>query len=132
MCECMECITLNIINTLLSIVIILMNGIYVIWGLMLPHSQAKEVWKEYIERLELYVNVVSYSDAVILPMKIVAMILLKWFCCKCNKQLKQDEDNFECTGSRDIYDNTVSKPCKSYRSSMKVMRNGAAEFRVES
>lgn len=127
----MECITLNIINTLLSIVIVIMNGIYVIWGLMLPHSEAKEVWKEYIERLELYVNVVSYSDAVILPMKVVAMILLKWFCCKCNKKMKQEDDNIECTGSKDLYDNAVSKQCKSYRSSMKVMRNGMAEFRVE-
>lgn len=127
----MECISLNIINTLLSIVIVIMNGIYVIWGLMLPHSEAKEVWKEYIERLELYVNVVSYSDAVILPMKIVAMILLKWFCCKCNKKMKQEEDNVECAGSKDLYDNAVSKQCKSYRSSMKVMRNGMTEFRVE-
>ena len=92
MCECMECVSMNMIDTLLSIIIILMNGIYVIWGLMLPHSSAKETWKEYIDKLELYVNMVSYSDAVMLPLKIVSMIIVEWCCCKCKRMLKEEDE----------------------------------------
>ena len=120
MCECIECISINLINTLLSIVIVIMNGIYVVWGLMLPHSQAKEVWKDYIERLELYVNVVSYSDAVVLPLKIVSMILVKWFCCKCEKMAKNDSD--------DVYDDKrISYDGKCM---YKSKSNGISEFRI--
>ena len=103
MCECLECISINLINTLLSIVIVLMNGIYVVWGLMIPNSQSKEVWGEYIQKLELYVNVVSYSDAVILPLKIVSMILVKWCCCKCEKLAKK-EDGDDICGNESMYD----------------------------
>ena len=92
MCECMECVSMNMIDTILSIIIILMNGIYVIWGLMLPHSSAKEVWKDYIDKLELYVNMVSYSDAVMLPLKIISMIIVKWCCCKCKQMLKEEDE----------------------------------------
>lgn len=101
MCECLECFSINIVNTLLSIVIVLMNGIYAVWGLMLPNSQSKEVWGEYAQKLELYVNVVSYSDAVILPLKIISMILVKWCCCKCEKLAKKDNDICE---NESVYD----------------------------
>lgn len=120
MCECLECISINLINTLLSIVIILMNGIYVIWGLMIPNSQAKEVWGEYIQKLELYVNVVSYSDAVILPLKIVSMILVKWCCCKCEKMAKRNEDD-DVYGNESMYDSK----CVYNRK-----KNGTLEFHV--
>lgn len=120
MCECLECISINLINTLLSIVIILMNGIYVIWGLMMPNSQAKEVWGEYIQKLELYVNVVSYSDAVILPLKIVSMILVKYCCCKCEKIAKRNDDD-------DVYENESMYDSKCVYNRKK---NGTSEFHV--
>lgn len=120
MCECLECISINLINTLLSIVIILMNGIYVIWGLMMPNSQAKEVWGEYIQKLELYVNVVSYSDAVILPLKIVSMILVKYCCCKCEKIAKRNDDD-------DVYENESMYGSKCVYNRKK---NGTSEFHV--
>ena len=101
MCECMQCMTINLMDTILSIILIIMNGIYAIWGIMLPHSKAKDVWKEYIDKLELYVNMVSYSDAVMLPLKIVSMILVKWCCCKCEKMVKEKSDD-DCCNNHSI------------------------------
>ena len=104
MCECLECITLNVINTLLSLIIIVMNGIYAIWGIILPHSDAREVWKEYIDKLELYVNVVSYSDAVVLPLKIICMLVVKWLCCSCQKHFAPPDDGDPCPNcNRDVF-----------------------------
>lgn len=97
-----------------------MNGIYVIWGLMIPNSQAKEVWGEYIQKLELYVNVVSYSDAVVLPLKIISMILVKWCCCKCEKMTKRNDDDDIC-GNEFVYDSKYAYNRK---------KNGTSEFRV--
>ena len=85
-----------------------MNGIYAIWGIMLPHSKAKDVWKEYIDKLELYVNMVSYSDAVMLPLKIVSMILVKWCCCKCEKMVKEKSDDDCCNNHGNNYGNNYS------------------------
>lgn len=122
MCECLKCISINLINALLSIVIVLMNGIYVIWGLMIPNSQTKDVWGEYIQKLELYINVVSYSDAVVLPLKIISMILVKWCCCECEKMAKRNDDD-------DMYENEFVYDSK-YAYNRK--KNGTSEFHINS
>ena len=98
-----------------------MNGMYVIWGLMIPNSQAKEVWGEYIQKLELYVNVVSYSDAVILPLKIISMILVKWCCCKCEKMAKKNDDDEDECENEFAYDSK----CVYNRK-----KNGTSEFHI--
>lgn len=122
MSECLNCISINIINTLLSIVIVLMNGIYVIWGLMIPNSQTKDAWGDYVQKLELYVNVVSYSDAVVLPLKIISMILVKWCCCKCEKMAKMnDNDNDDVCENEFTYDSKYAYNRK---------KNGVSEFHV--
>ena len=128
MCECFECISINIINSLLSIVIVLMHSVYVVWGLMIPSSQAKEVWNEYIQKLELYVNVVSYSDAVILPLKIISMILVKWCCYKCEKIAKKDDDEDVIDKNCDICENKQMYYDSKYVYNSK--RNGISEFHM--
>lgn len=114
-CECCECFIINIVNAILSVVIVLMNGVYVVWGLMLPSSKNKEVWNDYKKKLELYVSVVSYSDAVVLPLKLITMILVKWCCCQCKKIAEPkdvDETIYKNTslsnysGSNDTFNNS--------------------------
>lgn len=92
MCECWNCFTVKLIDTVLSIVIVVMNGVYAVWGILIPNSQSKEQWNDYKNKLEFYVNLVSYSDIVVLPLKVLSMIMLKWCCCKCEDALKRDDE----------------------------------------
>ena len=105
-----------------------MNGVYVVWGLMIPNSQAKEVWNDYIRKLELYVNVVSYSDAVILPLKIISMILVKWCCCECKKMTKKDDAEDVIDKNCDICENKQAYYDSKYAYNSK--RNGISEFHM--
>ena len=102
MCECQECIkclTINILNKVLTIIVLLMNGIYAVWGLFIPRSTGKESWKEYANKLETYLDVVSYSDSVLIPLKAVTMIITKWCCCKSQPK-KNDDDPIDKYCSR--------------------------------
>lgn len=82
--------TLVIINKILTVTVVLMNGIYAAWGLFIPRSPGRVVWKDYAQKLETYLNVVSYSDSILIPLKAVSMILLKC-CCKVDPQKKDDD-----------------------------------------
>lgn len=90
--DCVKCMVLNIINKVLTIVVVLMNGIYAAWGLFIPRSVGRSTWKDYAEKLEVYLDVVSYSDSILIPMKAVSMILVKWCCCKIDKAKKNDDE----------------------------------------
>lgn len=122
MCECWSCFSVKIIDTLLSIVIVIMNGVYAIWGILLPNSKTKEHWNDYKNKLELYVNLVSYSDIVILPLKILSMVLLKWCCCKCENSLKRDDDY----DIEEVYKSNHYNSNYTYNSK----NNGVSEFHL--
>lgn len=86
---------MKLIDTVLSIVIVVMNGVYAVWGILIPNSQSKEQWNDYKNKLEFYVNLVSYSDIVVLPLKVLSMIMLKWCCCKCENGLKRGDEEYD-------------------------------------
>lgn len=116
MCECAKCVTINLLNGIMSIVLVFMNCIYAVWGFILPRSDARVEWKNYAEKLETYLNVVSYSDSLMIPLKITTMLLAKWCCCKCNKMSKdEDSDPIEKYGS--TYCVNTDQYCSSVSSS---------------
>lgn len=93
--DCARCLTVNVLNGIMSVIVVLMNGVYAVWGLFLPRSDGMTAWKEYAEKLETYLNVVSYSDSILIPIKVVTMILAKWCCGKMSKKRK-DEGGSGC------------------------------------
>lgn len=84
-CHCNEClsvITINALNVLLTVVILGMNAVYAVWGLFITHSDARTKWKDYTDYLEIYLEVVSYSEAILIPLKILILIMVNWCCCR--------------------------------------------------
>lgn len=124
MCECWSCFSVKLIDTVLSVVIVAMNSVYAIWGILIPNSETKEHLNDYKNKLELYVNLVSYSDIVILPLKVLSMVMLKWCCCKCENVAKKDEDEYNVD---DVY-----KPSQTYSSTYTYSskHNGVSEFHM--
>ena len=106
---CVKCVTLNVINSILTVIVVLMNGIYAMWGLFIPRSTGRTAWKDYAEKLEVYLDVVSYSDSILIPLKTVSMILVKLCCCES----KKDSESADAVTVRadDLYDS------RKYRSS---------------
>jgi hypothetical protein len=105
MCECVSWCGLEILDALLSVFILLLNGICAIWGFILPHSNLREDVKKYTETLELYVDIVSYSDAVLIPLKVITIILVKACICnceRCQKRLLDNEDVINDNKFRDV------------------------------
>lgn len=84
---CDECL-IGFFSNFLSVAIFIMNFIYAIWGLILPNDEKRENFEHYIMQLETYVNIVSYSDAVLIPIKIILIIMLR-YCC-CNRKERDD------------------------------------------
>lgn len=108
--ECVKCISLNLFNNILTIIVVLMNGIYAAWGLFIPRSAGRVAWKDYAEKLEVYLDVVSYSDSILIPLKTVTMLLVKWCCCKCDKGAKKkddDDDPIDMYGTQQNYCSTT-------------------------
>lgn len=90
---------LKVINGLLSLAILVMNGVYAIWGLFLTKSNSskREDLAEYISTLERYANIVSYSDSVLVPLKIIVLLLVKR-CCHikiCEHSSSDDDDGYD-------------------------------------
>lgn len=112
MCECefcVRCCTLNLLNDLLSMILIVMNGVYAIWGWLIPSSNARTVWKTYAEQLQIYINLVTYSDSLLVPMKVVTMILIKWAVCNCKHENPSDDPirNNRCNCYADNHDKSM-------------------------
>lgn len=94
---------ISVINGTLSLILLILNGVSSIWGfaLKMKHkstSADKESLDLYINRLELYLNVVTYSDSILVPLKFIFILLAKRFCsqCVCKKKLTDpDSDGFD-------------------------------------
>lgn len=89
---------LKVINGLLSLVLLVMNGVYAIWGLCIRSSSSKrDNLVKYIDQLEFFTNLVSYTDGVVVPFKIIILLLLKRCCgvrCGSSDSDDQADDGF--------------------------------------
>lgn len=88
------------INFLLSAAIMTMTAVHAVWGLILPYTKKKDdktlsTLEDYISNLELYANVVGYTDSVLIPLKIIFSILAKKFCACCIEEEEVDTDGFD-------------------------------------
>lgn len=100
---CTETI-IKVVGLCLSITLLIMNGVYTIWGLFLPkgtESEDREELKRRMETLELYKDVVSYSDAIMVPANAIFWVL-SHFWCKSLKKMNDDDshDGFDVERSR--------------------------------
>ena len=86
-----EFITLGLIDTIMSFVIFSMNIIYVIWGWFMPNDPNREEFSEYMEKLQSYLNFVTYSDSLVITIKIIIVILIQYVLCK--KKIKGTKSN---------------------------------------
>lgn len=118
MCECISWCGLEVLDALVSFFILLLNGICAIWGFILPHSATKSNIEQYTKTLEAYVNVVSYSDAVLIPLKLILIILMKACLCnceRCTKRMLDQEDVINDNRFRDVSNvcSETEKPSKN-------------------
>ena len=114
MCECLTWCGLEILDAVVSVCILILNGICAIWGFILPHSNIKKDVEEYAKQLELYVNIVSYSDVVLIPLKVILIILMKACLCNCERCQKRLLDNEDVINDNRFRD--VSNVCSEVRS----------------
>lgn len=76
---------LKIINGVLSLAFLISNAVYAIWGLVIRNkapSMKRDKLGEYVNMLDHYVNVVSFIDCVIVPLKVILFITIR-YCCHC-------------------------------------------------
>lgn len=93
MCEIFSCISLSFVDSIISVLILALNGVYVVWGWIAPNSDDRETLEHYIQSLKSYQNFVTYSDSVLLFSKIFMLILLRYVCCAgkhCNADTHAD------------------------------------------
>lgn len=98
------------IGLLLSATLLTMNGVYTVWGLFIPKESEdadREKLLKYMDKLEMYKDVVSYSDAIVVPLNAIYWVV-SHFCCK--SLLDKDSD-----GEMEGMD--VEHPRRRYRSS---------------
>ena len=90
-----EVLSLGFLDALLSLVIFVMNIIYVVWGWFIPDDPNREDLSQHIEKLKNYLNFVTYSDSFALPVKIILMILIQYFVCRKRRQEDASADNVD-------------------------------------
>ena len=96
MCECAQCLVIQSIDILVTILIYVLNGVVAIWGFIIPHeSDKRENLEAYVKHLEVYVDLVSYSDVVLIPLKLILVIIMKWCLCDCNRAINRLRDDGE-------------------------------------
>lgn len=89
-----EILSLGFLDAVLSLVIFVMNIIYVVWGWFIPDDPNREEFSQHMEKLKSYLNFVTYSDSLALPVKILIMILIQYFVCrKKNNEQTNDSSN---------------------------------------
>lgn len=83
MCPGVHCNWLSAINFLLSATLLIMNGVHAIWGMVIKYqaNTKRDDMKSYMDKLELYLNIVSYSDSVLVPLEVIMSIIVKKCCC---------------------------------------------------
>ena len=98
-----EVLSLGFLDALLSLVIFVMNIIYVVWGWFIPDDPNREDLSQHIEKLKNYLNFVTYSDSLALPVKILLMVLIQYFVCRKRHQEDAPEDNSVKTRLHNIF-----------------------------
>ena len=105
-----EFLSLGLIDTILSFVIFIMNIVYTVWGWFIPNdpnregeamSDAREEFNEHMEKLKSYLNFVTYSDSLVLPIKIIIIVLIQYVLCKKKGQSPELHENVEPVGGKD-------------------------------
>ena len=107
-----EFLSLGLIDTILSFVIFIMNIIYTVWGWFIPNDPNRTEFNEHMEKLKSYLNFVTYSDSLVLPIKIIIIVLIQYVLCKKDKNVNEalgdkdvvhenDNDNNESLGGKD-------------------------------
>ena len=86
-----ETLSLDFVDIILSFIIFGLNIIYTVWGWLIPNNEeregeamnaAREELKEVIQKLQSYTNFVTYSDSIALTVKILLLILIRYWLCK--------------------------------------------------
>ena len=57
----------------------------------MPNDPNREEFSEYMEKLQSYLNFVTYSDSLVIPIKIIIVILIQYVLCK--KKIKGTKSN---------------------------------------
>ena len=101
-----EFLSLGLIDTILSFVIFIMNIIYTVWGWFIPNDPNRTEFNEHMEKLKSYLNFVTYSDSLVLPIKIIIIVLIQYVLCKKDKNVNENVDvnvneNVETVGDKD-------------------------------
>ena len=100
-----EFLSLGLIDTILSFVIFSMNIIYTVWGWFIPNDPNRDEFNEHMEKLKSYLNFVTYSDSLVLPIKIIIIVLIQYVLCKKKGQSPElhenDNENVEPVGGKD-------------------------------
>ena len=111
MCDTLfSCFSLSFVDTLVTALIFVLNVLYVVWGWFTPNDPQREDLSEYIQKLKSYLNFVTYSDSFMLPIKVLLLVLLRYMCCKKNKQEMEDaEESPQCTPKLFNFDITPVK-----------------------
>ena len=87
-----EILSLGFLDAILSLVIFVMNIIYCVWGWFIPDDPNREEFSQHMEKLKSYLNFVTYSDSLALPVKILIMFLIQYFVCR-KKKMNGDGNN---------------------------------------
>lgn len=98
MCEIFSCLSLSFMDSVVSALIFVLNGLYVMWGWFAPNDDDREKLEEYIKTLRNYLNLFTYSDSVLLISKIVILVIMRYVCCKCG--VNKNKEGTSCPGSR--------------------------------
>ena len=100
-----EFLSLGLIDTILSFLIFIMNIIYTVWGWFIPNDPNRTEFSEHMEKLKSYLNFVTYSDSLVLPIKIIIIVLIQYVLCKKKGQSPElhenDNENVEPVGGKD-------------------------------
>ena len=100
-----EFLSLGLIDTILSFVIFIMNIIYTVWGWFIPNDPNRTEFNEHMEKLKSYLNFVTYSDSLVLPIKIIIIVLIQYVLCKKKGRSPElhenDNENVEPVGGKD-------------------------------
>lgn len=111
MCDTLfSCFSLSFVDTLVTALIFVLNVLYVVWGWFTPNDPQREDLSEYIQKLKSYLNFVTYSDSFMLPIKVLLLVLLRYMCCKKNKQEAQGATDFKKSEVEDAEESPQCTP----------------------
>ena len=108
-----EILSLGFLDAILSLVIFVMNIIYCVWGWFIPDDPNREEFSQHMEKLKSYLNFVTYSDSLALPVKILIMFLIQYFVCrkkKMNNEQTSTNDNVDSHSNDNANDSKFHLP----------------------